>query len=729
MGRISMPQGKGSQLHNRREYWKIGREIPDNIDQDRSRDNLTIIDLDIREAYREIFGESLEKYNQKQKRNDRKISDYYDHISKSKNGEKLFYEDVLQWGRKEDFETNPELWETARDALQQYAETFEQRNPNLKLIGAYIHMDEASPHLHLDYVPVAHGYSRGLETRNSLDRAMKEMGYQPDKESRKNNATKLWKEHERAYFGEICRTMGLKVEQERQARGSLSVEEYKEAKEQMVEPLREYAAALKEGGAYTNEQGGQSFIVYNDSITALERSREHLQENLEAYENGGFYYDWEKGKGHSIPEGGIRQLVTDAEAEADRITGEASRQADGIIENANREFESMIERVDAYEGSQRALIDSRLEIYEQEQKNALQGKLEGLEGQLQHTRDVISQNQAILEQQAGAYSTNKQQIEEQGSIISRNADRIEELDAQISAKAAAISGISRSYDRIAARAEDLTLPELKVQNRTVIDQKKTLFQDEIAHKEYFVQIPSSSKEEAQRIQREILDLYTKHSAHETLQDTVEQAERQAQEKLQGAQELIRSAQAVLDGQQQREAELDEYERRLKEKNSQLREENIKLERNRRAFRNGWTDRDGNRHPGLDELRQDYGHTQAELRGLQEQKADTLDRLHDLSEQVDSKLSVIQAELSPDMMHKILSDSVAQNLILDTMNQTCHQLEERGLLNGSAGHAFISLDRKPIIERFKERTQDFLAEVKAHMEKMIEQAFHRSGRSR
>lgn len=259
MGRVSMPQGKGSQLHNRREYEKIGKPIPDNIDVSKSSENIILVNKDIKQAYREIFGEALEQYNAKQKRADRKIEDYCDHIKKSKNGEKLFYEDVVQWGSKEDFQ-KPETRERAKEALVQYVKGFEERNPNLKLVGAYIHMDEASPHLHLDYIPVAQGYTRGLETRNSLDKAMKQMGYQPEKESRKNNATKLWKENERSVFGEICRNMGLEVEAERKARGSLSVDEYKKARDQMigeieqekevivaeVEPLRELKTGIDE---------------------------------------------------------------------------------------------------------------------------------------------------------------------------------------------------------------------------------------------------------------------------------------------------------------------------------------------------------------------------------------------------------------------------------------------------------------------------------------------------
>ena len=246
MGRVSMPQGKGSQMHNRREYEQIGKPIPDNIDGSKSSENIILVDKDIREAYREIFGEALDKYNAKQKRADRKIEDYCDHIKKSKNGEKLFYEDVVQWGSKDDFQ-NPQTRERAKEALVKYVEGFEERNPNLKLIGAYIHMDEASPHLHLDYVPVANGYSRGLETRNSLDKAMKQMGFQPENESRKNNATKLWKESERAVFGEICRGLGLEVEPERKSdRKSLTVEEYKDARDEMLGHLEKEADTARQ---------------------------------------------------------------------------------------------------------------------------------------------------------------------------------------------------------------------------------------------------------------------------------------------------------------------------------------------------------------------------------------------------------------------------------------------------------------------------------------------------
>lgn len=252
MGRVSMPQGKGSQLHNRREYESIGRAIPEHIDQKRTHENVTLVDIPIKQAYDELFGEALAAYNAKQRRADRKIASYYEHVKGLKTGEKLFYEDVVQWGSKDDF-TNEKTRQTAKKCLIEYVKGFQERNPNIKLIGAYIHMDEASPHLHLDYIPVATGYKRGLSVRNSFSRALHEMGFEQDPETRKDNAAVQWKKHERAVFGDICAAHGLEVEEERASRGSLSVDEYKAVKDQMigdieqeVEPLRELKTDIDE---------------------------------------------------------------------------------------------------------------------------------------------------------------------------------------------------------------------------------------------------------------------------------------------------------------------------------------------------------------------------------------------------------------------------------------------------------------------------------------------------
>lgn len=282
MGRVSMPQGKGSQLHNRRGYESIGRAIPDHIDQSRTHENVTLVDIPIKQAYDELFGEALAAYNAKQKRADRKIASYYDHVKGLKTGEKLFYEDVVQWGSKDDF-TDEKTRQNAKKCLIEYVKGFQERNPNLKLIGAYIHMDEASPHLHLDYIPFAHGYKRGLSVRNSLDKAMKEMGYIPENESRKDNATKMWKDHERAVFGDICAAHGLEVEEEREStRKDLSVEEYKQARDKMLEPIKKEMQPYQELEIATKQVDVKGKSALGWAVIKDENLKE-LKEQAKAY--------------------------------------------------------------------------------------------------------------------------------------------------------------------------------------------------------------------------------------------------------------------------------------------------------------------------------------------------------------------------------------------------------------------------------------------------------------
>lgn len=120
-------------------------------------------------------------------------------IKNSRNGEKQFYEIVVQIGKKDDTgvldaEGNLSVdAKTASEILDEYVRSFQERNPNLYLFNAVLHMDEATPHLHLDYIPVAHGYKSKLHTRNSLTKALQEMGIAPAV-SKTDNETTHWQE-------------------------------------------------------------------------------------------------------------------------------------------------------------------------------------------------------------------------------------------------------------------------------------------------------------------------------------------------------------------------------------------------------------------------------------------------------------------------------------------------------------------------------------------------------
>ena len=131
---------------------------------------------DIKQAYHYLFDEALEKYNAKQKRSDRVIKDYYEKIRTGKQ-EKLFHEFIVQVGNKDTMNATSENGQLAKEILSQYMDDFLERNKNLYVFSAHLHMDEETPHLHIDFVPYTTGSKRGLETRVSLKKAMEELGF------------------------------------------------------------------------------------------------------------------------------------------------------------------------------------------------------------------------------------------------------------------------------------------------------------------------------------------------------------------------------------------------------------------------------------------------------------------------------------------------------------------------------------------------------------------------
>lgn len=157
--------------HNNRKLNDKDMEKNSHIDTNRSAENKYLVQKNLKEFYKEEFGDSLQKYNDKQKRSDRKIDNYYEHVKSGKKTS-VQQEMIIQVGDKDDFGLGSINKKVANKVLEEYFKEFEKRNPNLKIYNAVIHNDEASPHLHLNFVPVADGYKRGLEKQVSFDRAI-----------------------------------------------------------------------------------------------------------------------------------------------------------------------------------------------------------------------------------------------------------------------------------------------------------------------------------------------------------------------------------------------------------------------------------------------------------------------------------------------------------------------------------------------------------------------------
>lgn len=197
---ISFMNGEGSIGHNTRSF------IAKNVDASRTKDNITLINEDIKQVYHKLFDKALAEYNAKQKRKDRQIKNYYEKIKRSKQ-EKLFYEVIVQIGNMDDTGVGCYSAEIATQILKDYVELFQFRNPQLYVFGAYIHMDEETPHLHLDFVPWVSDSKRGMETRTSLKGALADRGFVS--EGKGNTEWQQWSEIEKEDIASIMERYGI----------------------------------------------------------------------------------------------------------------------------------------------------------------------------------------------------------------------------------------------------------------------------------------------------------------------------------------------------------------------------------------------------------------------------------------------------------------------------------------------------------------------------------------
>ena len=218
---ISAMVGKGSVAHNSRLF------AAENVDGERTRLNIDYCNEPISQVYHELFNEALAKYNAKQKRKDRVIPDYYEKIRAGKQ-EKPFHEVIFQIGNKEDMAATGEYAELARTILDEYYQGFQERNPYLRVFSTHLHMDEATPHIHIDFVPFTTGSKRGLETRVSLKQALFNQGLKG--EGRDENELNRWILSEKKVLAEIMQQHGIEWEQKGTHEQHLSVLDFKKQK-------------------------------------------------------------------------------------------------------------------------------------------------------------------------------------------------------------------------------------------------------------------------------------------------------------------------------------------------------------------------------------------------------------------------------------------------------------------------------------------------------------------
>ena len=239
---ISGMIGAGSLAHNRRDF------IAENVDPDRVHLNICYQNENLKQVYRELFDESVERYNVG-KRKDRQITNYYEKIRQGKQ-EKLFYEVIFQIGNCEDMATGTPDGELAVKVLDEYIQDFQKRNPTLRVFSCYLHQDEATPHLHIDFVPYVTGWKgKGMDTRVSLKQALKSLGFQGG--NKHDTELNQWINHEKEVLAEIASEHGIEWEQKGTHEEHLDVYNFKKKERkkevQALEQEKEYLTAENEG--------------------------------------------------------------------------------------------------------------------------------------------------------------------------------------------------------------------------------------------------------------------------------------------------------------------------------------------------------------------------------------------------------------------------------------------------------------------------------------------------
>lgn len=249
---ISAMLGKGNENHNSRKF------IAHNVDSSRTSQNVEYKSIKIQSAYHILFDDALKRYNDKQTRSDRVIKNYYEKIRTSKQ-EKSFHEVIIQIGNKDDMNASSSEGQLAKAILDDYMKSFQERNSSLYVFSAHLHMDEETPHLHIDFIPYITGSKRGLDTRVSLKQALAKLGFKGG--SRNDTEWNQWIASEKQVLANIMEQYNVKWLQLGTHEKHLSVLNYEKKMRQ------------------------EEIIALSTSISQLSHQKETLNDDLEQVKN------------------------------------------------------------------------------------------------------------------------------------------------------------------------------------------------------------------------------------------------------------------------------------------------------------------------------------------------------------------------------------------------------------------------------------------------------------
>ena len=442
---ISFMTGKGSVNHNSRKFHAR------NTDPERSYLNVEYCNENVKDVYHELFDEALARYNEKQTRSDRRIDNYYEKIRSGKQ-EKPFHEIILQIGDKDNMGAKTENGQLAAKVLDKYMQDFQRRNPTLRVFSAYLHMDEATPHLHIDFVPYTTGSKRGLDTRVSLKQALSALGFKGG--TRRETELNQWVAYEKEQLAAVMLEHGIEWDKKGTHEKHLSVLDF-EKKERAKE-----VAKLEQSISDGKERLSDIQIQQKKAEQETERIRQEgeaiRQEVLELSETGNL----------------LKEQAATLTEDKEKLLSDNEK-----LEKQQKKLQQEIEKI----VQSKAVMERNIHAYDEDERWQLPEPGALMSAKAYKDKKAMPLVEKLKEA-IKALTIKCVQLAEQGKKLK---ERITRQEQQISRLTNKVMEQSSTIDRLQEKAVDLGRLERyfgKEQVQLIVEQSKALERAEKANK-------------------------------------------------------------------------------------------------------------------------------------------------------------------------------------------------------------------------------------------------------
>lgn len=456
--------------HNHRNFKKSYNE---DLDLTRSKDNIILvgtknISKDIEKLYKDEFDEAVYNYNQKQKRNDRKIVNYLDKVSEDEK-KNVAVEMILQLGDREDWQNvSLEDKKKMEQVFKKGLEVLESKG--LKIGNAVIHLDEASPHCHIVAVPIAKGFKTGMEKQVSAKAVLEKKKLY---ELRKELDTKLIDEYNKVYDKDL-----VKREEKGIIDKHLDPMEYKEVKpivDELIKTVDKNTVLTKVKENLSNKDKeikelkekaiskDEKILEYNNFIKSSDEDIEKAKKEAEEKEK-------EKEEAEAIVKAKTKELE-EARRNAiniDNLIMEEKKKKQQLtekqeeIEKLNNNYKELQEKIETEREEIKKNIDKIIE--EKEKEEAV---LKEKEEELQQLRKNKANTDEAIEKEKREKINNKEEV------LKILDERIQNLTKDIGERKQKIEEAEAEEERIVKKEKEL---EEKREERVLKNREKVIYE-------------------------------------------------------------------------------------------------------------------------------------------------------------------------------------------------------------------------------------------------------------